>query len=290
MVRPRTDEITVGARAAAAIPRVIIIVAAGLFATATITFAAGKAVPSKTSRPNSLGKSPHLLVVPDVRRQVFVFAKGMLEDEGFGWQVKGSVHGYPSNIVASQSPAPRARIVDTGAPKVTVELSRNAKYVETGKPEDRSPYGASVVRVLGSPSRVTTHRSKPSRSRPARATRPLSANRNVKARVRRARRQPAFFVPGAPREPLRELALPVRARRLGAWLDHHRNPTTANVRYWSYQHAWVVTGANFGWSGGARALGILIRVDRRAERFWGIGSSSRQIAEQALRSVRARSR
>jgi hypothetical protein len=210
----------------------------------------------------------------------------MLEDEGFGWQVHGSVHGYPSNIVVSQSPAPRARIVDNGAPAVTLELSRNAKYAEEGKAEDRSPYGASAVRVFGRTSRVTAHRSKASRSKAMRRV-------GAKARVRRtrvSRRHPAFFVPGAPREPVRELALPVRARRLGAWLEHHRRPTTANVRYWSYQHAWVVTGANFGWSGGARALATLIRVDRRAEHFWGIGSSSRRIAEQAFRSVRARSR
>jgi hypothetical protein len=285
-MRRAADEQTVGARAAAAIPRVVVIVAAGLFATATITFAAGKATPSNTSQQKALTK-PHVLVVPDVRGQVFVFAKGMLEDEGFGWQVEGGVHGYPANLVASQSPAPRARIIDNGAPKVTLELSRNAKYAETGRPQDRSPYGASAVRVFGSASPVTGHRAKVSRSKQTRR------RVRAKARVQRthvSRRQPAFFAPGAPREPLRELALPVRARRLGAWLEHHRSPTTANVRHWSYQHAWVVTGANFGWSGGAQALGILIRVDRRAEQLWGIGSSSRRIAQQALRSVRARSR
>jgi hypothetical protein len=176
---------------------------------------------------------------------------------------------------------------------VTLELSRNAKYAETGKPEDRSPYGASAVRVFGSTSRAMKQSSKPARAKPTRATRRHAAHHYAKARMRQTRalrRQPAFFVPGAPREPLRELALPVRARRLGTWLEHHRSPTTAHIRYWSYQHAWVVTGANFGWSGGAKALGILIRVDRRAEHLWGIGSSSRQIAERALRSVRARSR
>jgi hypothetical protein len=288
-VRPGTDEQAVSARAAAAIPRLVVIVAAGLFATATITFAAGKVAPSKALHHKSVAKSPHVLVVPDVRQQVFVFAKGMLEDEGFGWRVKGAVHGYPSNIVVSQSPAPRARIVDNGAPAVTLELSRNPKYAEVGKAEDRSPYGASAVRVFGSTSRVTKRRSEPSRSKSAPAMRHLRAKAHTR-RTHVARRQPAFFVPGAPREPVRELALPVRAQRLGTWLEHHRRPTTANVRHWSYQHAWVVTGANFGWSGGAKALGILIRVDRRAERFWGIGSSSRQIAEQALRSVRARSR
>lgn len=287
-MRPGTDEQPVSARAAAALPRIVVIVAAGLFASATITFAAGKAVPAKTPQRKSLTRSPHLLFVPDVRRQVFVFAKGMLEDDGFGWQVKGGVHGYPSNIVVSQSPAPRARIIDNGAPKITLELSRNPKYAETGRPQDRSSYGATAVRVFGSKSRATKHRSKA-----AGAARRLRANRHAKARMRRthaSRRQPAFFVPGAPREPQGELALPVRAQRLGTWLEHHQSPKAASVRYWLYQHAWIVTGAQFGWSGGSRALAILIRVDRRAEHLWGIGSRSRQIAQQALRSVRARSR
>lgn len=288
-MRFAADEEAVGARAAAAIPRLVVIVAAGLFATATITFAAGKATPSNPSQPKSPTKSAHVLVVPDVRGQVFVFAKGMLEDEGFGWQVTGGVHGYPANLVASQSPAPQARIIDNGAPKVTLELSRNAKYAETGRPEDRSPYGASAVRVYGSASRVTVHRAKASSAKQTRTMRRAGAKAHVHRTVV-SRRQPAFFVHGAPREPLDELTLPVRAQRLGAWLEHHRSPTTANIRHWSYQHAWVVTGANFGWSGGAEALRILITVDRRVERLWGIGSSSRQIAEQALRSVRARSR
>src|SRR5215216_6128401 len=132
------------------IPRVIVIAAAVLFVTATITYAAGTALRARPSTSKQPAKSARLLVVPDVRRQVFVFAKGMLEDEGFGWQVEGSVHGYPSNTVASQSPAPRTRVLDTGAPKITLELSRNAKYAEAGNPEDRSPYGASVIRLFRS--------------------------------------------------------------------------------------------------------------------------------------------
>ena len=67
-----------------------------------------------------------MLVVPDVRRQVFVFAKGTLEDSGLGWQVKGSVRGFAANQVVSQSPKPGTRVVDTGAPKITLELSRSS--------------------------------------------------------------------------------------------------------------------------------------------------------------------
>jgi hypothetical protein len=279
-VRWSADERAVGARTAAVIPRVVVIVAAGLFASATITFAAGTALHPRSSQHRRLASSPHLLVVPDVRRQVFVFAKGMLEDEGFGWQVQGSVHGYPSNTVASQSPAPGMRVIDTGAPKITLELSRNAKYAEVGKPEDRSPYGASPVRVFRS--RAAKRRSKPA-----------VVTRHTKARLRpkrAARRQPAFVVPGAPPEPLHEMALPVRAHRLATWLERHQRPTEANVHHWLYQHAWIVTGARFGWSGGAQALAILIKVDRRTDHLWGIGSNSRRIARQALREVRRRAR
>jgi hypothetical protein len=281
-LRPRTDEQPVGARTtAAAIPRVIVVVAAGLFATATITFAAGTALQPRSSQHKRPASATHVLVVPDVRRQVFVFAKGMLEDEGLGWEVKGSVRGYAPNVVASQSPAPRTRVIDTGAPKITLELSRNAKYAEVGTPEDRSPYGASVVRVFGRRSVKLG----PKAAR-ARATR----HANARAAHRLRARRPAFFVPGAPREPLREMSLPVRARRLGTWLERHRTPTEANVHHWLYQHAWIVAGSKFGWSGGAQAVAILVKVDRRAEHLWGIGSHSRQIALRTLRSVRARSR
>ncbi len=272
------DERAVGARTAAMIPRVIAIAAAVLFVTATITYAAGTALRPRSVQSKHPARAARLLVVPDVRRQVFVFAKGMLEDEGFGWQVEGSVRGYPSNIIASQSPAPGTRVVDTGAPTITLELSRNAKYAEVGNPEDRSPYGASVIRLFVN--RAAKHRAKPA-----------AATRHVNARVRRTHvRPPAFVVPGAPREPVREMSLPVRARRLEIWLEHHPRPTEANIHHWLYQHAWIVTGAKFGWSGGAQALAVLVKVDRRAERLWGIGSHSRQIALRTLRSVHARSR
>ena len=46
------------------------------------------------------------MVVPDVRGQLFVFASGALEDNGFGWKVRGAVEGYPSNLVVAQSPEP----------------------------------------------------------------------------------------------------------------------------------------------------------------------------------------
>jgi len=56
------------------------------------------------------------------------------------------VHGFPANVVVSQSPKPGTRVVDTGAPTVTLRLARGTAP-ELGQPQDRSPYGASVIRL-----------------------------------------------------------------------------------------------------------------------------------------------
>ncbi len=97
-------------------------------------------------------------------------------------------------------------------------------------------------------------------------------------------------MPGAPEEPLDEITLPARARRLDAWLTSARGPTAANQRHWLYQHAWIVTGATFGWWQGAEALRVLIRVDRRIESEWGIGYRSEAAARRALAAVEARAK
>jgi PASTA domain len=130
--------------AASALPRVTALAAAALLVSATISLAADTPTPHPVAVHAAKQK---VLVVPDVRRQVFVFAKGMLEDRGFGWQVRGGVHGFAANTVVSQSPKPGLRVLDTGAPKITVELAHSSGAKETGTPEDRSPYGASLIRL-----------------------------------------------------------------------------------------------------------------------------------------------
>ena len=110
-------------------------------------------------------------------------------------------------------------------------------------------------------------------------------------RTQTSRRRPAaFHVPGAPKEPLDEIPLPARARRLEAWLSRGRDPTAANQRHWLYQHAWIVTGASFGWWHGAEALRILIHVDRRVESLWSVGYRSEAAARGALAAVEARAK
>jgi hypothetical protein len=102
------------------------------------------------------------------------------------------------------------------------------------------------------------------------------------------RRPAAFHISGAPREPVREMPLPKRAWLLGVWLRNHPRATEANVNHWLYQHAWLVTGAKFGWWRGAKALRILIAVDGRVISAWGIGARSREVARAALAEVRAK--
>ena len=80
---------------------------AGIAATAGVSWAASHGVPTTGTTPTVTRVAPPApLVVPDVRKLAFVFAKGELEDAGFAWTVAGSVHGYAANTVVSQTPAP----------------------------------------------------------------------------------------------------------------------------------------------------------------------------------------
>lgn len=125
------------------LPRLTAVAAAGLLVSATISLAADK--PAAMQKPASHANSAQrVMVVPDVRNQMFVFASGMLEDAGFGWKVRGSVGGYPSNVVYAQSPKPGAHVLDTGSPTITLHLVRKGSQV--GEPQNRSPYGASLIR------------------------------------------------------------------------------------------------------------------------------------------------
>jgi beta-lactam-binding protein with PASTA domain len=124
------------------LPRLTAVAAAVLLVSATISLAADKPVARKLATHTA---TRQVLVVPDVRGQVFVFASGTLEDAGFGWKVRGSVHGFPANKVTLQQPKPGTRVIDTGAPTITLWLSRGSAR-ELGQPQDRSPYGASLIR------------------------------------------------------------------------------------------------------------------------------------------------
>jgi hypothetical protein len=291
------------ARFAAIVPRMAVIGLVWLLATATLTYAAGEKLttPSKVATTPTATPRP-TLIVPDIRDQAFVFAKGILEDGGFGWRVTGSVHGYATNVVSTQQPAPGTRVVDTGAPTLKLILRRGT-YPQDGTAQNTSPYAGTSILL---PKRSSAAVQKPVAAKP-KAARPKRVAKPALKRVRRAvakpkrttakpkltatrSRPPAFVVHGAPKEPLDEIPLTTRAQRLSAWLTPSRRPTAANQRYWLYQHAWIVTGARFGWSHGAAALRLLIAVDRRVESQWSIGRRSESVARAALAGVEAKAK
>jgi beta-lactam-binding protein with PASTA domain len=125
------------------LPRLTAVAAAGLLVSATISLAADK--PATVKKTTAHTTQQQVIVVPDVTHQLFVFAAGTLEDNGFGWKVRGSVEAYPVNLVVSQSPKAGTHVVNTGEPTITLHLVRG-KGAQTGTPQNRSPYGASLIR------------------------------------------------------------------------------------------------------------------------------------------------
>jgi PASTA domain len=287
-------------RPATLLPRLGIAVLVVLLATATITFAA-ETRQAPAPAPAAESTVPTTLLVPDVRRQAYVFAKTTLEESGFAWRVTGGVAGYAANTVSSQSPAPGTLVEDTGAPTVVLTLSRG-RYPEDGAPENASPYPGTAIRLPGAPAKAKPAAA-PKKVAPKKKAAPARkqaapkkvAPKKKAAPVRKparpaAKRPPAFTVPGAKPEPLNEIPLPARARALDAWLTTHTKPTDGNVKHWLYQHAWIVTGARLGWWHGEEALELLLRVDARVQRMWEIGARSEAVARAALAEVRRKSR
>jgi hypothetical protein len=260
-----------------------------LLTTAALTYAADRQIGSTPRATPQVKAVPLTLVVPDVRRQAYVFAKGILVDAGFAWKVSGGVHGFSANTVASQSPAPGTRVLDTGAPAVVLTLARNGKYGQKGTPEDVSPYAGTPLRLADAAAVQTVlPTAKPAATvKPAKRSKPAAKPAAAKPRLPQSR-PPAFTVAGAPKEPLDEVPLTTRAQALATWLEAHPKPTNANVKHWLYQHEWIVQGARFGWWRGAEALKLLIQDDRRAQALWGVGAKSQQVARAALAEVEAR--
>jgi len=272
-------------RIAQRLPRLVIVGAVLLLASATLAVGAAKrltAVPKGAPAP----VAAPTLVVPDVSGQAFVFAKGTLEDTGFAWRVVGGVHGYAANKVATQTPEPGTKVRDTGAPTITLTLTRTS-YAEKGEPEDLSPYLGTALEPIALPKPAT-----PAPTTPAAPTapKPAAPAEPAKKDAAPATRPPAFVLPNAPKEPLKEMPLPQRAQLLAAWLKAHPKPTNARVRHFLFQHAWVVTGAKFGWWHGAQALRELIAADRLAQKRWGIGRKSELVARKALAEVEAKTK
>jgi len=248
----------------------------------TVTIVASRGSSSKPSRVLETTKLP-TKIVPDVAGQPYIFAESTLQAHGFGWRVEGSVAGWAEALVLSQDPVANTEVLDTGAPLVKLQLAK-PKGTQSGTPENSSPYtGTKIVLPFGSntvpirtvPTTTTTTKTEPLELKPT----PKPSESRTRPR--------AFVIAGARLEPLDEIALPERAQELSSWLDLHRSVSDANVRYWLFQHAWIVTGAKFGWWHGAQALETLIAVDKRVEALWKVGSKSEAEARAALEFVHA---
>lgn len=143
------------------IPRLLTsaLVSAAL-ASATIAFAATTnpaavrpvlPVEPETTKP---------LRVPDVTGEAYVFAKGILEDAGFAWQV-GGAQGFAVNTVSGQSPTAGTIVIDTGAPTISLTLLRNSAYPELGTPENTAPYQGTPIVISGREKKETPPKASP---------------------------------------------------------------------------------------------------------------------------------
>jgi hypothetical protein len=287
-------------RLGAVLPRLVLVLLAFALGTATLTFAAAKQMASQTAPPAATTPAqPVTLVVPDVEKQAYVFAKGILQDAGFAWRLGPGARGFAPYTVISQSPAPGTKVVDTGAPLVTLRLAATAGYKESRHtPDSASPYAGTAIRPAGLATNVapTAPKVKP-KVAPKPAAKPMPKARVTKTKPRTSKRaaaiatrKPDFVVPGARKEPANEIPLTVRARRLDGWVKAHTRVDDAVARYWLFQNSWIVTGARLGWWHGAQALQTLIAVDERAQRQWGIGNRSAAEARAALGFVRSQRR
>ena len=140
------------ARLTALLPRLVALTVIWLLGAATYTLAADTVPIAKHEKKAEAAAKPHVLMVPDVRKKAYVFAKGILQDNGFAWQVLGPVRGYAGNTVVGQEPAAGSVVVDTGAPTVTLTLERDPAYAEKGKPDNNAPYEGTSV-LLPAPAR-----------------------------------------------------------------------------------------------------------------------------------------
>ena len=212
-------------RLRAHLPRVAFFVLLGLAATATLTYAAGRRPASTPAASTTAAPNPPL-VVPDVRNQAYVFAKGALADAGFAWRVVGSVHGYAANTVTAQAPAAGTRLLDTGAPLITLTLSRNSTYAQTGEAEDASTYAGTALQpadlaaavgpahpaTTAAPATTTPKAATPAATAKPAARKPTTVAKPAATKTTWPQNRPvAFVVPGARKEPLDEMPLPNRA-------------------------------------------------------------------------------
>jgi len=296
--------------------RLVVLVAVWVLGTSTFSLAQEEVpepalppvLPAEPAEPAD-GAEP--LLVPEVRGLPLVFAKGVLEDAGFAWKIEGKVEGYAVNLVASQNVAPGTRVVDNGAPTVTLELRKNPAYDELGLPMNESPYPGTKLVPVGEDAQAGSEGSEEPGDASAGGADGSSggaadvasdgsgqgtetvdvelAGSGDAPAGEEATRPPAFVVPGAPAEPLDEIPLTERAENLLRWAQALDKIKAEALDHYAYQHAWIVTGARFGWWRGAEALRILIQVDETMQKRFDVGRENEAQARAALAEVERKS-
>jgi PASTA domain len=129
--------------------RAFVILALACLTAVPFAFVAGPRVMRHKAPLRPAVEVREAIVIPDVVGVPYVFAKETLEDAGLAWRVSGA-RGYPANTVVAQSPRPGTRVVNTGAPLVTLKIKKNRTYAERGVPEQRSPYRATALQLARS--------------------------------------------------------------------------------------------------------------------------------------------
>ena len=234
------------ARLTALLPRFLALTVIWLLGAATYTLAADTVPIAKHEKKAEAAAKPHVLMVPDVRKKAYVFAKGILQDAGFAWRVDGTVKGFSANTVTVQRPAPGTKVIDNGAPLVVLSLSRNTTYGESGLPENSAPYKATRVVLVSDWARdqiepttsgetettstetaATTTAPAATTTAPAATTTEPAATTTEPEQPEEKTRKPDFEVAGAPVEPADEMPLPERARALEHRLAGNSKPSPA---------------------------------------------------------------
>ncbi len=271
--------------------------AVGLLATGALTAAEVRQDADPEPVP-SVEASVPTLVVPDVVGQPYVFAKQLLDDAGFAWEVEGQIEGYAANLVESQVPLSGTEVIGIELPRVTLTLDRNADYEERGVPQNvsRDP-GIPVLSHDPAPESAQSGGQEPGAGEGAspaengpksestedaaadgEAVEPIPDGSESQAEVST---EPVASDPGS------ESALE-RALFLASWILEHPHPTDEAVSYWLWQHSEIIAGARAGERDAREALEILIEIDRDLQKSWGVGAKSEALARETLHEIRSR--
>lgn len=271
--------------------------ALGLLATGALTAAEVRQEANPGPVTTAESSSPSL-VVPDVVGQPYVFAKQLLDDAGFAWEVEGQIEGYAANLVESQVPLPGTEIIGIELPRVTLTLGRNTDYEERGVPQNVSRDSGTPVLNLDPVPKPTPGDEQQNSASEEPNLRENGGPKKTSGNDAAADQQAVQPIPDesedraeVPTEPGassagNESALE-RSLFLASWILEHPHPTDEAVSYWLWQHSEIIAGARSGEPDAQEALEILVEIDRDLQKSWGVGAKSEALARETLQEIRS---